>query len=485
MICLTLVENTIEKNHKIFLENRDFIDMVELRLDMLTDPFLFPPEQVRSEFDVPVIITCRLPEDGGQYRGSDSLRRELLYQFSKAGFDYIDLEMDTSYPEVEGVVSRGNTRIIRSYHNFKGIPDNFEEIMRRLASRRGEIPKAALFLRDSCEVLSFFNILDKIQYIDEKIVLGMGDFGIPTRILYKRFGSVLSYCSVQGSSGAPGQLTPGKMRELYRADRIDNSTLIYGIAGNPVMHSGSPDLHNTGYIRSSMNAVYIPFLVDNMDCFFKLAGFLPIKGFSVTVPHKVDVLDHIEKTSPEVLKINSCNTILRNKNVWEGYNTDMDGFLAPLLLMDDLTDSLESAAVIGAGGAARAVIAALQSLNIKISIFNRSESRGTGLAAETGCSYFPLERIDLLTDYDLIVQTTSVGMVPDVDKTPVPGYRFHKGQLAYDIIYTPLKTKFLEDAESDGAGIIGGMDMLISQGILQYEIFTDQKYPRGEQKESF
>ncbi|MCF6336080.1 MAG: type I 3-dehydroquinate dehydratase, partial [Spirochaetales bacterium] len=134
MICLTLMEDTIEKNFAVFMENSSFVDIIELRLDMLIDPLLVEPELVRSKFNFPVIITCRLVRDGGKYSGNEYQRRDILYQFSNAGFDYIDLEMGIVYPEVEEAAHSHNTRIIRSYHNFEGIPDNFEEIFRELAS---------------------------------------------------------------------------------------------------------------------------------------------------------------------------------------------------------------------------------------------------------------------------------------------------------------------------------------------------------------
>ena len=220
-----------------------------------------------------------------------------------------------------------------------------------------------------------------------------------------------------------------------------------------------------------------------ISSFFKLAALLNVKGFSVTVPHKVEIIGFLDEQSPEINKIMSCNTVSGTGKVWKGYNTDLDGFLKPLLSRIDV-GNLKSGAVIGAGGAARAVITALQSLGMKISIFNRSESRGRELASDTGTSYFPLNRKDLLSGFDLIVQATTVGMTPRINKTPVPGYNFRKEQVVYDIIYTPLETKFLKDAKAAGSITIGGMAMLMAQGIRQFEIFTNQDFPSEEQKEN-
>lgn len=488
MICLTLMENSIESNLKVLEKNRHLVDMAELRLDMLIDPLAVAPDIIKSKFELPLIITYRKKIDGGRYEGGKSYRRDILYSYAKSGFAFIDLELESSFPEVEKAALESRTRIIRSYHNLEEVPDDLDAIIRELASRPGEIPKAAVYSGSSRETLKLFKVFEKTREIKEKIILGMGEYGIPSRILYKKLGSIISYCSGSDNSGAPGQLTPADMKNLYRADKINNSTSVYGIIGNPVIHSRSPQLHNKAYQKALINAVYIPFKVDDIGSFFNLASLLNIRGFSVTVPHKVDIIEFIDERSPEIDRILSCNTVSRSGMLWKGFNTDMDGFLIPLISKIDSSgmkpDIIKSGAVIGAGGAARAVITALQSLNIKITIFNRSENRGAKLAFETGASFFPLSRIDLLSGFDLIVQTTTVGMTPDADKTPLPGYKFRKNQIVYDIIYTPLETKLLKDAESAGSVTIGGMAMLQAQGIRQYEIFTNGQFPSEEQKGS-
>ncbi len=485
MICLTLMESSIESNLKVLEKNRHLIDMAELRLDMLSDPLIVSPDIIKSVFGLPLIITYRRKIDGGRYEGPEQYRRELLYSFAKTGFDFMDLELDTSFTEIEEAALKGGTKIIRSYHNFEGVPDNLENIIRDLASRPGEIPKAAVYLNSSRDTLKFFKVFKKIRDIKEKIILGMGDFGFASRILYRQLGSMLSFCSVSGNSGAPGHITPEDIITLYRVKEINSNTSVFGIIGNPVMHSRSPLLHNKAYIRADLNAVYLPFPVDDIGSFFDLADILGIKGFSVTVPHKVGVIKYLDEKSPEINKIMSCNTVFRSGILWKGFNTDLEGFLEPLLSRIDSAGlkigSLRNGAVIGAGGAARAVITALQSVGMYISVFNRSESRGAKLASETGISFFPLSRIDLLSEFDLIVQTTTVGMTPKDNETPVPGYKFRKDQIVYDIIYTPLETRFLKDAKAAGSITIGGMAMLTAQGIKQFEIFTNQQFPLEEQ----
>ena len=291
MICLTLMESSIEANLKVLEKNRHLIDMAELRLDMLSIPSATSPGVIKSKFKIPLIITYRRKIDGGSYTGSESYRRDILYSYAKIGFDFIDLERDSSFPEIEEAALKGGTRIIRSYYNFKEVPDNLDNIIRELASRPGEIPKAAVYPGSSSETLKFFKVFEKTKYIKDKIILGMGPFGLPSRILYRQLGSILSFCSSPDSSGAPGQVTPVDMKNLYRAGQINSSTSVFGIIGNPVMHSRSPQLHNEAYRRASINAVYLPFPVDDIGSFFKLAALRNVKGFFIlflfsTFPNK-------------------------------------------------------------------------------------------------------------------------------------------------------------------------------------------------------
>ncbi|MCK5196799.1 MAG: type I 3-dehydroquinate dehydratase, partial [Spirochaetales bacterium] len=176
MICLTLTENSIESNLKVLEKNRHLIDMAELRLDMLCDPLAVDPGIIKSKFELPLIITYRKKIDGGRYEGTESYRRDVLYSYAKVGFDFIDLELGSSFPEVEKAALENKTRIIRSYHNFMEVPDDLDTVIRELASGPYEIPKAAVYCGGSSETLKFFKVFNKIKDIKDKIILGMGEF---------------------------------------------------------------------------------------------------------------------------------------------------------------------------------------------------------------------------------------------------------------------------------------------------------------------
>ena len=157
----------------------------------------------------------------------------------------------------------------------------------------------------------------------------MGDFGFPTRVLASRLGSFLCYTSPAGAVVAPGQVEPDTLASLYRFRGIGPSTAVYGVIGNPVMHSRSPRIHNRGFRSLGLDAVYLPFVVDDIDAFWEVADALGIRGFSVTAPHKQAVLGRLSEADPVVRATGACNTVFRDGvgKPWKGTNTDVAGFL--------------------------------------------------------------------------------------------------------------------------------------------------------------
>ena len=179
----------------------------------------------------------------------------------------------------------------------------------------------------------------------------------------------------------------------------------------------------------------------------------------------------------EVKQIGSCNTVVRAKNLWMGTNTDYYGFIEPLLTDID-SGKIQSALVVGAGGAARAVVWALRNHGVKVIILNRDILRAQKLALETMSNYDSLENANRYSGVDLVVQTTSVGMVPDVDGDPIPTFCFTGKEIAYELVYKPHITHFLKRAEGAGCNLHFGIDMLLRQGKLQFETFTGYHYPK-------
>lgn len=472
MICYVLSDTTIEKCLETVRRNRQWIDACELRLDFLDSENRKKASEFPSLVDIPVILTHRRKQDGGQYTGSEKQRRAELIEALDGNFAYVDLEEDMKKNELDNKAKERGIKIIRSYHNFECIPDDIYAKVSQL-KRRGDVAKVAVTPNSIQDVITLFNAETELSGID-KIIIGMGAFGTPTRILYRRTGSILTFCSE--TETAPGQLSAKKLSEIYHANEINERTAIYGIIGNPVLHSASPQIHNPAFRAIKFNAVYVPFLVDSVRHFFFLAEMLKMRGFSVTIPHKIEVLSYLGDITREVKQIGSCNTVVRKPGLWKGSNTDYYGFLNPI--ENDIEEGrIKSALVIGAGGASQAIIWALRNRNVKVTILNRTISKAETLAKNNMCKADTLDNANKYKGkVDLIVQTTSVGLGEDV--SPIPSFEFTGNEICYDIIYKPRMTKFLKDAKEKGCKLHFGDEMLFEQGKLQFEAFTGYHYPK-------
>ncbi len=472
MICYTLSDTTLEKCRMTIQRNRNWIDACELRMDFLDAENRAAAASFPSTVDIPVILTYRRKVDGGEYTGSEKQRKAELMKALDGDFSYVDLEEDLKRGELDRKAEERGIGIIRSCHDFTGVPDDIYARILQMA-KRGDVAKMAVTPKSIQDVITLFNAERELKGV-KKIIIGMGAFGTPTRILYRRTGSMLTFCSENGT--APGQLTAQMLREIYHADEVDERTAIYGIIGNPVHHSSSPQIHNPAFRAIKFNAVYVPFLVDSVRHFFSLAELLKMRGFSVTIPHKVEVLSYLGDITREVKQIGSCNTVVRKPGLWKGSNTDYYGFLRPI--ENDIDEGrIKRALVIGAGGASQAIIWALRNRNVKVTILNRTLEKAQAIAKRNLCNADTISNANAYSGkVDLIVQTTSVGLGEDV--SPIEGFEFTGSEICYDIIYKPKMTKFLKDAEKKGCTLHYGEEMLLEQGKLQFEAFTGYHYPK-------
>ena len=476
MICLTLSGPTILDNLKALADNKDYVDICELRLDLLSPSEVAKAADFPSMVDIPVILTLRRVSDGGKCTLQEKARRSLLIDTMKnGGFSYVDIEDDVKKSDVEEAAHSLGMKVIRSYHDFEGVPADIFSRVHSLASR-GDVAKIAVTPHNTADVMTLFRINEELKDVP-KIIIGMGEWGVATRILYKKMGSILTFGS-NGKAVAPGMISARELKLLYRADQLNDNTGIYGIVGNPVMHSLSPQIHNPGFHKIHYNAVYVPFLSESIRSFLTLAEMLRMRGFSVTVPFKVDVVKYLGNITREVKQIGSCNTVVRVPNMWKGTNTDYYGFIHPI--EKEIDDGrIKSALVIGAGGAAKAIVWALKMRNVKVMIVNRTKSKADELARLYGVGSDSLDNISLYEGkVDLVVQATNMGLHPYEDVNPAENFHFSGKEIAYDIVYKPKYTKFLLAAEKAGCSLKFGWDMLMEQGKLQFESFTGYHYPK-------
>jgi 3-dehydroquinate dehydratase/shikimate dehydrogenase len=480
-ICLSLTAPTLEENLRLLESRRAFVDMAELRADLLDPAELSRLPGFPGRAGVPLIFTIRRRRDGGGWSGEEPARRRLLTGALDGAYAYVELEADLEDSSLSASASGAEGRVVRSRYELDGVPSDLAGSVRGLARRPGEIPKIAIMPGGTKELPALLAACRQLEGRD-KVLYGMGEFGLFSRILATKLGNLWTYCSAPGAAEAqPAALDPKVLVELYRFRKQDRDTFVCGVIGNPIAHSRSPEFHNRGYEALGLNGVYVPFLVDDVPAFFEVAERLDLRGFSVTMPHKRAVLPHLDDKDPSLEQIGACNTVVRRDAGWYGTNTDVEGFLRPLRFQaPELVRRSTRATVIGAGGGARSVVQALRSCGILPLILNRTEEKARVLADFFGCEWAGLDRqgISRMKDHsDLIVQATGVGMEPEVDADPLPGYRFSGSEVVYDLVYQPLLTVFLKRAKQAGCRIVSGLDMLFSQGAAQFNYYTGVDYP--------
>ena len=255
---------------------------------------------------------------------------------------------------------------------------------------------------------------------------------------------------------------------------IDANTSLFGLIGNPVAHSLSPAMHNRAFAASGYNGVYLAFRVTDPAAAIKGIRALNFKGVSVTLPHKVAVMEYLDEIDETAVQIGAVNTIVNNKGRLIGYNTDCAGALEALKTRSSIKN--KSVALIGAGGAARAIGFGLVAAGGQLTVLNRSRANGERLARDLQAEFAPLN--DWQPDrYEILINTTSVGMHPETEATPVPKEDLSKDMVVMDIVYNPLETRFLKEAAARGCRTINGADMFVFQGAHQFELWTGQKAP--------
>lgn len=255
---------------------------------------------------------------------------------------------------------------------------------------------------------------------------------------------------------------------------VNSKTQLYGVIGNPVGHSLSPVMHNAAFAHAGINGVYVAFHVTDLPGAITAIRTLNIRGCSVTIPHKVAVIDLLDEVDPQARQIGAVNTIVNDNGRLSGFNSDSPGALAALLEKTPVAH--RHVAVIGAGGAARALAHGVVANGGRLTIVNRSEDKGRRLADEAESDFCPLSDFSG-AGFDILVNTTSVGMFPKTDRIPVSHACLRPGMTVMDIVYNPLETKLLKAAKTAGCTIVDGVSMFVHQGAIQFNRWTGAKAP--------
>ncbi len=455
-------------------------NFVEVRADYLSEPEAALPTVRALSVDLQSrsIITLRSAEQGGQLPHSEDVRRRFWSAATRLPNLLFDVELDLLQKSDD--LSFDLSRVICSHHDFTRVPEDLDEIYERMAATQARIIKIAVRATDATDCLSIFKLLERAaRERRELIAIAMGQPGLMTRVLGPARGSFLTYGSIDDESAtAPGQITADDLRNLYRIGSIDSETQIAGIIGNPVEHSLSPHLHNAAFAEADVNAVFVPFEVDDVAAFLQRMvrpGSREIewklRGLSVTAPHKSTVIGELHWIDAAAREIGAVNTIVIEEDELRGYNTDTTGFVAPLhRALGAIRDS--RCAVIGAGGAARAAVWALKKEGADVTIFARDRTKAEFLSKNFGVKYQELSPRGF-AGYDMLVNATPLGMRGSrQNETIVTAEQLRGVRLAYDLVYNPSETRFISEANAAGCETIGGLEMLIAQAVEQFKLWT-------------
>ncbi len=476
MICVSIGRSRHKMmiaEHKAMAERG--VQLAELRLDFLsrtpdTGPLL-------NDRPTPVVVTCRRAVDRGLWRGSEEQRLTTLRAAILAGVEYVDLEGD-----IAGQIRRyGKTKRIVSHHDFEETPPNLEQIHASLCTLDPDIVKIATMAKSHEDNIRMLQLVANSKV--PTIGFCMGELGIVSRVLTGKYGAPFTYAAVSNDRTlAPGQLTFDEMRDIYNYDAINAETGVFGVVGDPIGHSLSPRLHNAAFRRANLNNVYLPFRVapTTLLSTFKTFEWLNVRGYSVTIPHKEELLEATKNQDGPLTEIGAANTLYRDAaNEWRLANTDYDAALESLKegLKGDSPDpeaadlAGKRVLILGAGGVSKAIAMGLMKAGAALTITNRHKVRGSTLAAKLGCQYVTWENRGVQFA-DILINCTAVGMQPNVDDTPFVENWLREGMLVFDTVYTPERTLLIKQARDRGCRTVTGVEMFIRQAAHQFKLFT-------------
>jgi 3-dehydroquinate dehydratase / shikimate dehydrogenase len=449
---------------------------VELRLDYLRsarerEAFLSRLERLHPR--ATMIATCRSRRGGGPFSGSPAAQRDVLIAAVRAGCKWCDIEIEAlaHWPQRQLKSDLRPARILLSYHDFRRTPRKLVSVVRRL----DRAPHDAIKIATECgEIRDATRILELTRGRRDRVVVPMGELGVAARILALRAGSALAYAPVSLAT-APGQTSLDELAQLYRADKLTRRTRVYGVIGDPIAHSLSPLMQNTAFRARRIDAVYVPFRVLDLRDFAAAIAPLGVSGFSITLPHKEEILRYLDDCDPLAREIGAVNTVVvRSGGSLYGYNTDYVAVLRAVERRVRLAGS--RVLLLGAGGAARAAAFALSRAGAIVSICARRPQRAVLLARAVGGEAIPRRGVRG-EFFDAIVNCTPLGLRPG-DASPLSAAEMNC-RIVMDMIYRPRVTKFLRLAKQKGIETITGVDMFVAQGAAQWEIWTGMRAPEA------
>lgn len=483
-ICVSVCAATADQMIADIKRAEELADVIEVRFDCLQMGIEGLVKDL-PETEKTYLFTFRPREQGGKRDLTISQRLkfwELIFYHHKSNF-MIDIEAET---QMMLAMEPNEVRRIVSLHDFDGVLKDFAISFDVLSDLGGPITKLAFFANDITDGIDVWKLLDRARAAKKEIIpIAMGEAGKWTRILGLPHGAFLTYGSLErGKETADGQITAKDLIDVYRVKELDLDTKVFGIVGDPVSSSLSPYMQNPAFVAGGVNAVFIPLLVKDLDDFIRRMVRpetreveLNFGGFSVTMPHKRAIMKHLDEIDPTAERIGAVNTVKADGGKLIGYNTDAHGFITPLKeRFGDLKEA--KVCVGGAGGGARACVYALKQEGANVTVYARDQKKAQAFADEFGVAVGISEGSFKPGAIDILVNATPLGMRGGEEEATIATADQLKGiKLVYDLVYNPLETRLIREATAAGVPAIGGLEMLVAQGALQFKIWTGREAP--------
>jgi shikimate dehydrogenase/3-dehydroquinate dehydratase type I len=498
MICIPITAATQIRDLKDMEAGLHQADVVELRMDLIRDGNVktLMDRVRRCSVPLKILVTSRQDDDRG-----GSIEKKGLAVLKEAvalGADFVDIELSVTEAlrqEVRSAIRYhgDRTRLIVSHHDFKMTLSEkaLKEIFHECVLAGADIVKIVTHARRPEDNLKILNLIGYARKKNQDIIaFCMGENGRMSRIMAPSLGSLLSFAVLErGAESAPGQLTVEEMRQAREIIkntspagkcRPEGGDRIFALYGNPVKQSLSPLMHNATLAKMSIAGTYVPFCVKDLESAVQGVRGMDIRGVSVTIPFKVSIMAYLDEVDGDAVKIGAVNTLVNDNGRLKGFNTDWRGLVQSIEDVIDIRGKVF--AIMGAGGTARAAIFGILKKGGVPVVLNRNTQRGECLAREWGCSFYPLDEAGRVSA-GCLINTTSVGMMPDTEKSPVDSAVLKRFPLVLDVIYNPLRTKLLRDAAAAGCITVTGLDMFVYQGAEQIRLWTGHEPPRAFMKQ--
>jgi 3-dehydroquinate dehydratase/shikimate dehydrogenase len=446
-------------------------DCIELRLDYATTLNIDSIASLQNETPLPVIFTLRKKSQGGHYSKDEDQRLKDILKLCRLNPNYLDLEYDTPKDVIKKIHHEfPQIKLICSYHDFSETPERLDKLLENLLNPDFHTYKIATHAASTVDALRMITFIKSASKHYQVTGICMGPHGTSTRILGPIMGNLFTYASINAAaSTAPGQLTLHELINQYHFHQLNSESKIYALIGDPIEKSVGNILHNIAIRQLQQKAVYIKLSVTThtLSRVIELCRKLNFGGLSVTMPLKEMLAPYLDKIDISAQAMKSINTITIDAEQWSGLNTDGEG--AMRALANKIHCPPQTIIILGAGGSAKAIAYAAIQQGYKVILINRTFNKVKQLAQELDCEGYGLDKLNHLkeTKYSIIINTLPLSneemrsLLKPTDLLP--------GTIALDIIYQPIKTEFLEIAESAGCICIPGFKMYIQQALLQIQ----------------